>query len=263
MPVSDSTPKLETRWSRVDTFERARSRGLSRLHERQGIGTQGERSLHVILKYWIDPDECHHEVMLGLGKMVADVFDGRRVFEIQTRNFNTLRPKLERILPEFPVTVVFPLAREKRLIWVDPETGETTKPRRSPKTGSVWDAFFELYKIKMFLCHECLTIKLVFLDIEEYRLQDGWSYDRKRGSHRMERIPYALVETVDLITPADFAALLPDDLPNEFTSADLAVVIHIPKNRASKICNILYTIGAIIRTGKKANAYLYEKNAAE
>lgn len=246
----------------MTAFETARNRGLARLHERRGIGTLGERSLHVILKYWIDPDEAHHEVPLGLGRLVADVFDGGRVYEIHTRSFNTLRPKLEKILPEHPVTVVYPIAREKRIVWVNPESGETTKPRRSPKTGRVWDAFYELYKIKMFLRDERLTIRLVMLDMDEYRLQDGWSRDGKRGAHRMERIPCALYETIDLNKPEDYTALLPRDLSPEFTAAELSAVLKIPRRRATEICNVLYNIGAIIRTGNKGRAFLYKKAEA-
>lgn len=59
-----------------------------------------------MLKYWIDPDDSHHEIRLE--RCVADVFDGRRVTEIQTRGFSALRPKLERLLEAYPVTVVHP-----------------------------------------------------------------------------------------------------------------------------------------------------------
>lgn len=243
----------------MEAFETAKKIGFARLHEKQGIGTLGERSLHVILKHYIDPDESHHEKSVGVGRIVADIFDGQQVYEIQTRAFNTLRPKLERILEHYPVTVVYPIARKKRIIWVDPETGETTKPRRSPKTGSVWDAFKELYKVKMFLTDQQLKIKLVLLDIDEYRLQNGWSKDRKKGSHRMERIPVDLCEIVELSKPEDYCSLLPALLPSKFTSADLAQIIKVTKSKASTICNILYTIGAIIRVGKQGNAYLYKK----
>ncbi|MDD2362831.1 MAG: hypothetical protein PHH84_07765 [Oscillospiraceae bacterium] len=243
----------------ADDFQTARNRGLTRLHERQGIGTLGERSLHVILKYWLEPDENRHEVPLGIGRLVADVFDGKRIYEIQTCSFNNLVPKLERLLPHYPVTVVYPIAREKRLIWIDPDTGEMTKPRRSPKTGRAWDAFAELYKIKKFLCNERLNIMLVMLDIEEYRVKDGWAREGKRGSHRMERIPYALGDIIKLQTPEDYSALLPDNLSQPFTSVELSESIGVTSKRAGYICNILYNIGAIIRTGKKGRAYLYEK----
>ena len=62
----------------MTAFETARSRGLARLHERRGIGTW--RSKPACNPQILDrPDEAHHEVPLGLGRLVADVFDGGRV----------------------------------------------------------------------------------------------------------------------------------------------------------------------------------------
>ncbi|HPU58307.1 MAG TPA: hypothetical protein PLG48_02180 [Candidatus Avimonas sp.] len=243
----------------MSDFETAKAKALKRLHDKQGIGTLGERSLHLILKYYIDPDESHHEKPVGVGRIIADIFDGERITEIQTRDFNTLRPKLEKLLPEFPVTIVYPIARIKRIIWVDPITGEATKPRKSPKTGTAWGAFKELYKIKGYLSDKNLKIKLVFLDIDEYRLKDGWAKGGKKGSHRMERIPLSFIDEIELFKPEDYSSLLPPGLPGEFTSIDLAKHIKTAKPYASTICNILYTTGAIIRIGKSGNAYIYKK----
>lgn len=243
----------------MDEFEAARLSGLAHLQERQGIGTLKERSLHSILKYWADPDESHHEIRLGLGRIVADVFDGERVMEIQTRSFYSLRPKLDKILPLYPVTVIYPIAYTKKLIWVDTGSGESSKPRKSPKTGSVWDAFSELYRIRSYLTNPQLTIRLVLLDMEEYKLLNGWSEDGKKGSCRMERIPTALHGYVDLSSAADYTALLPDDLPGVFTTKDLSDSIHRSRRNAGYIINIMYTIGAIIRTGKQSRAFLYKK----
>ena len=130
-------------------FETARRAGLAAVGVGAGIGTLRERSLHAVLKYWADPDETHHEIPLE--GLVADVFDGERVTEIQTRGFSKLRPKLARLLPRYPVTVIYPVAQVKRTAWIDPETGESTPLRRSPKTGRVWDAFAEMYYLRDYL----------------------------------------------------------------------------------------------------------------
>ena len=226
-----------------------------------GIGTLRERSLHAVLKYWVDPEESRHEVALPC-RLVADIYDGERVTEIQTRNFSKLRPKLARLLPSYRVTILYPIAQIKRLIWVDPESGELSPPRRSPKTGSVWDAFAELYYIRDYLKaagegEADLAVRLVYLEMEEYRLLNGWSRDRKKGSCRIERIPAALCGEQTLRCPADYAALLPPGLPEAFTVADLARELRLTKKRAGQVVNVLYTIGAIIREGKAKNAFLY------
>ena len=58
-----------------------------------GIGTLAEKTLHAVLKRYIEPDERFHEVQVG--SFVADVFRDERIFEIQTGSFTPLRPKLE------------------------------------------------------------------------------------------------------------------------------------------------------------------------
>lgn len=238
-------------------FAEARLNGLTRLQQRQGIGTLGERSLHAVLKYWIDPDDSHHEIRLE--RCVADVFDGRRVTEIQTRGFSALRPKLERLLEAYPVTVVHPLTWHKTLVWVDPASGEASKPRRSPKTGHFWDAVRELVYIRALLGHPRLTVVLPLLDMEEYRLTDGWSADGKKGSHRAERMPTALGPVAVLREKADYACLLPPELPEPFTTADVKRASRLSQKGTGTLVNILYNLDVIQRTGKKGNAFLYQK----
>ena len=251
-----------------DRFQEAKARALGRMRGtpppgRAAIGTLRERSLHAILKYWADPDESHHEVALPC-RLIADLYEGERVTEIQTRGFSKLRPKLARLLPAYPVTILHPIARTKRLIWVDPESGEASAPRKSPKTGTVWDAFRELYYIRDALKaagegKADLTIRLVYLDMEEYRLLNGWSRDRKKGACRVERIPSALAGEETLRSPADFAGLLPPALPESFTVADVGAALRLSPKRAGQVVNVLYMIGAIIREGKRGRAYLYRR----
>ena len=48
------------------------------------------------------------------------------------------------------------------------ETGETSKRRKSPKTGNEYSAFRELYRIKSQLKHPNLRLKLVLIDVDEF-----------------------------------------------------------------------------------------------
>ena len=79
------------------------------------IGTANATSLHAAMKNQIDPDPAHQEVRVG--GHIADVFNENGVFEIQTRGFYKLRGKAEQLLAFSPVTVVYPAAAEKRVIW--------------------------------------------------------------------------------------------------------------------------------------------------
>lgn len=237
-------------------FEEARLCGLQHLQSREGIGTLRERSLHAILKYWIDPDETHHEVKLPSGT-VADLFDGEEVIEIQTRNFSKLRSKLAALLDQYPVTVVHPLTWHKTLRWIDPESGDSTPPRRSPKVGSFGDAARELVYIGELLSHPRLTVVLMLLDMEEWRVADGWSRDGKKGSHRLERFPLRPGPVTVLRQAIDYAVLLPNRLPEEFTVADVRHTGRFSAKQASSLVNVLYKVGSIKRIGKIRNAFVY------
>lgn len=240
----------------MQDFDAARLAGVAHLQNRDGIGTLAERSLHATLKYWFEPDEQYHEVKLPCG-VVADICDGHRVVEIQTRRLASLRSKLEKLLPDWPVTVVHPMAWHKTLVWVDPDTGESTKPRRSPKVGQPWDALGELYWLYEFIGHPNLMVVLLLLDMEEYRLRDGWSRDGKKGSHRTERIPTAVGEPLVLADRRDYVQLLPPGLPDDFTTADFARCGRLTARQSGYAVNTLYKIGTISRIGKSGRAHLY------
>lgn len=239
------------------SFLRAQSAVLGEGIGREGIGTLSERALHRILKLSVEPDETCHEIKV-LGS-VADILNADGITEIQTRAFERLVPKLRKFLPEYPVTVIYPIARQKRLHWMDPETGEISPPRKSPKKGRPSDAFFELYKIREFLSHENLRLKLVFLDMEEYKYRNGYGRDRKKGAARIERIPTSLGETVSLASREDYRIFLPEMLGEEFIAKQYAKVIGQKPRYAYLGIRILKDcVGLISHVRTEGREYIYK-----
>lgn len=220
-----------------------------------GIGTLSEKTLHAICKYYYAPDPQYHEIPVG--SFVADIMMDGEITEIQTRSFDRMRGKLEAFLLEHEVTIVHPIPHVKWISWIDPDTGEATAPRKSPKKGNLYQVIPELYKIKMFLPNEHLHFIFPLIDLEETKLLNGWSHDRKKGSWRNDRVPTKLYDEIRIDCLADYAKFLPEELPTEFTSADLAKAAHIPTGRASTLLGILHYIGTVTRIGKKGKAYLY------
>ena len=224
-----------------------------------GIGTLGEKQLHAILKYYYEPDPVYHEVPLQ--GYVADIRTPERIIEIQTRSFNKLRQKLAVFLQEAPVSLVYPLPYRKWLRWIDPQSGEVSEPRKSPKTGQAAEACFELSMIQDLLTHPQLRVILLLLDVEEYRYLDGWSRDRKKGSSRAERLPLAIVEELCLDSPRDYLRLLPSGLPQNFTCAELAQAARLSTKRSQQLLRCLYKLGVLERH-KQGRSYLYHVKAA-
>jgi len=229
---------------------------------RGGIGTLGEKTLHAALKDFIEPDSEAHEVRVG--PYVADIVGEGGIIEIQTGNFERLCPKLTAFLEISQVTVVYPIAHRKWLLWVDPASGETSPRRKSPREGGYPDALWELEKLKALLAHPNLRLALLLVDLEEYRLRDGWSRDKKRGSHRYERIPLALAGRLDLRCPEDWqspealAAFFPPTLPEIFTSKDYAKSARLNLHAAQTALRVLNAMGSVERQGKRGNLFLYD-----
>lgn len=237
-------------------FEAAKEKIIGVDRQRLGIGTLSEKTVHAILKNYYEPDEDHQEIPIE--NYVADIYHEGSIMEVQTRSFNAMRNKLRAFLPLYPVTIIYPIPREKWLIWIDEETGQLSNKRKSPLKGNGYTVFPELYKIKMFLKDPNLRFKLVLLDMEEYRLLNGWSKDKKKGSSRFDRIPTQLVEEIDIECLQDYMLFVPYDLPEEFTVKEFAKAAHIPARRAQVVVHILAYVGVIEQIGKKGNAYLYQ-----
>lgn len=228
----------------------------------QSIGVMKEKPLHAILKWWLDDNPAHHEVTLPCGK-VADIYDGTAVTEVQTGSFSPLRKKLEVLLPDYPVTVVHPVVRRKYLAWIDPETGETTPARKSPRVGSFTDGGKELVYLLPLLSHPNLTVKLVLIDAEERRLADGWGNGGKRGSHRAVLLPLSVEDTLTLRGPADYAAIIPVGLPATFTAQQFGKAAKMQGRNLWGTLKVLTDRGVIARVGKDGNAWVYERMSDE
>lgn len=222
-----------------------------------GIGTLSERCLHAALKRYLEPDEnCHEQ---SCGSYVADILKDGKVVEIQTKGFHRLRDKLDYYLTEHEVTIVYPIDHRKTLIWVDPETGERHKPRKSPKIGVIQELFRELIYLRPYLNHPNLTFRVILVDVEEYRLLNGWSKDRKKGSERAERIPTAIVADRSFSKAVDWFQMLPETLSDSFTAKELGNACHISPSCAQRAVTCLKIIGVIKHDGKKGRAYLYRR----
>ncbi len=238
-----------------ERFLKVKDEVLSTARVENGIGTLSEKTLHRILKHYFEPLAGLHEQKLG--RYVADILNEDGVTEIQTRSLSAMRAKLDAFLSVTTVTLVHPIVHKKWVTWVDPETGECTKKHRSPKTGTVYDAFWELGAIPAYLSHPNLRVCILLLDMEETRLLNGWSKNKKRGSTRADRIPTALVSECRFETKDDYLKILPDTLPPVFTRAELAVHAKQPKERMYSVLRVMMAVGAVKECGMRGREKQY------
>lgn len=221
-----------------------------------GIGTLSEKSVHAILKNYIEPDKDYQEV--ALEGFFADICKESEIIEIQTQAFNRLRKKLDYFLNYYPVTIVYPMAVNKWISTIDRLTGERGNFRRSPVHMDEYDAFFELYKIKSRLKNPNLRVHLYLMDMEEYKIESSKLKRGRRVYSKLDRIPLGIRRIVSLDCPNDYLQFIPLDLENGFTSGQLSQMVGISKSHASLVLNILLEVGVVARTGKKGNSYTYD-----
>ena len=219
------------------------------------IGSLGEGTLHLILKHYLSADPENLEIPFG--RRYIDVMLSGRAYEVQTRNFASLKGKLAEFLPKIPVTVVYPVMKEKKIGWVDPETGERSDMRKSPKKESVYSIFSELIYIKDYLQNENLSFAVFELSGEELRLLCGKrSADGKKGSVRIDRIPTELHGIETFASSRDFLRLLPPNDP--FTVKNLCTYAKIKPELARKMLYCLAHAELVFsEKGEKREKYYY------
>ena len=242
----------------MDKFAAARESVLGQARTRQGIGEQREKTLHAVLKHYYAPCASMHEQKFC--GYIADIHTGREIIEIQTRQLYRMRAKLSCFLEQCPVTIVHPIPHNKWLSWIDVGTGECGKLRKSPKTGNVYQAFYELCRIKPFLGHENIRFIFPLVDMEEYRLLDGWSRDKKRGSNRYDRIPLAISDEVRIDYREDYLQFIPYGLAEPFGSKDLAKLVKISQRDATCALYVLHHLEIVKRVERKRDGYRYVVN---
>ncbi len=238
-----------------ERFLLAKGRAMGEGRERDGIGTLGEKTVHAVLKDYYAPEREMQEVRVA--GFIADIYTGEEIIEVQTRSFSSMKRKLEAFLPICPVTIVYPIPRVKWLSWIDTESGERTPMRKSPKRGTPYQAFKELYGIRPFLPDPNLRLILALIDMEEYRLLNGWSRDKKKGSDRYDRIPVSFEQEVRVSCREDYAQFVPEGLAEPFTTRDFARAAGITVSLSRTALLILNDLGAVARVGKSGNSYLY------
>lgn len=237
-------------------FEEICDRWLISERERIGIGTQSEKSMHAILKRYFENDPQYHEIKVG--RQIADIKREDEIIEIQTRELYRLKKKLSTFLVENRVTVVYPVIAKKRLFWLEPATGEVTSSRKSSKGGKAVDALAELYGLREYLNHPNFHFCVMLLEVNEYRMLDGYGKDRKKRATKVDILPYALQDEMYFYQAEDYKLFLSEALPPQFTSKDYGKTMNCPLWIAQRALNVLSLLHLIREVGKDGRYKQYE-----
>ena len=220
--------------------------------------SMGENSLHDSVKLWYarNGDLVEEEV----DGYVVDIVRGDLLIEVQTGNFSALKQKLSDLIRRHPVRLVHPVPERKWIVRVDRDLESVLSRRRSPKRGRLEDLFQELVYIPRLIMDPNFSVEVLLVDSEDVLVDDGrGSWRRRRWSIHDRR----LLEVKDrrvFNEPGDLRLLLPDALPEEFTTKELAAVSGIRPVLARKMAYCLRNMGAIDIVGRRGRSVLYRNS---
>lgn len=249
--------------ARAERFRRIAEEAISERHIRgsNGFGTLREKRLHAAVKRYLCEDARFHEVKVAGTRYLADVCIGQSLFEVQTGNLYPLFRKIAAYLedPDRTVTVVRPLAVNRTLCWIDPENGTVTPPRKVGYHSRPAQLLSDLYPLRTLLRNPRLRVRLLLLEVVDFRLLNGWSGDRKRGAERYERVPTGLIDDRTFSRPDEYLDLFPDGLPERFPVRSFSGAIRLPRRDADRAVRTLEALGLVCPTGKEGRATLWSR----
>ncbi|HKY46470.1 MAG TPA: hypothetical protein VJQ79_00685 [Acidimicrobiia bacterium] len=219
------------------------------------IGTLRERPLHASLKRWYArPGDRVETPVAGF---VIDLVREDVLIEVQTSGFSSMKRKLASLLElGHRVRIVHSIPIDKWIVKVDAD-GTVLSRRRSPKHGRPTDIFAELVSLPEVFVHPHLEVDLLLtIEEEHWRHTPGVGW-RRKGWTVIERRLIEVVGSLQLNNADDLTRLIPDGLPETFTTADLAAKLGRPRGAAQQMAYCLRRAGVCVAVGKRGNSVEY------
>jgi len=222
---------------------------------RPGIGLLNETPLHASLKQWYARPGDQFEVPID--GYVIDIVRGDLLVEIQTSHLASIKSKLLQLAPSHRIRVVYPIAQQKWIVRLPTKGGDGTKRRKSPRRGRLEDVFWEAVSFPQLLAIPNLSLEILLTNQEEVWRYVGNRSWRRKGWAVDERRLLEVVESRSYEEPADWRALLPEDL-EPFTARELADALSVRLELAQKMAYCLRQANLIELTSKRGRAHVYQ-----
>lgn len=187
---------------------------------------------------------------------IIDIVRGDLLIEIQTGSFAKMQRKFADLLPKNKVHLIHPIPLEKWIVRAQSATCGT-KRRKSPKHGRIEHLFEQMVYIPDLISHPNFSMEILLTKEVEYWENSGGGSWRRKGWQITDRQLLSIQASRVFSSPADYRTLLPDDLPQPFTTLDLAQAARLPRRLAQKMVYCLKRNGLIQMEGKIGRAYSY------
>lgn len=188
---------------------------------------------------------------MPLDGFVIDIRRPELLIEIQTGSFGAMGKKLDHLLEEHKILLVYPIAVESYL------NRENAKARRSPKRGSIYDLFAELVSIPTLLDNPNLTLDVVLVSVDKMQKHDPKARRGRGGWRTTDRVLREILERHRFQTATELLQLLPTHLPPVFTTADMSEAGTFDRDTARRIAYCFRALGFFEEVGRTKAGYNY------
>ncbi len=212
-------------------------------------------TLHQQLKFHYVDDETRHEMDLD-GYRIDAIDDQERLIEVQCASLLAIRDKIRKLTKKHKVVVVKPLATNKKLLKKARRNGKVVSSRYSPAHQTLPYIFLELVHFTKAFPHPNLQLDILLTEQEEIRVPPKKRTWRRKHSVQ-DRTLVEVQDTVSISSPTDLWTRLDIDVPDVFTTADLATGGSMPRWLAQKAAYCFKQMNHIEPCGKQGNAIEY------
>lgn len=224
------------------------------------IGTLSEKSIHSQLKLRYEPNQEYHEK--SVGRYIADILKDKTIIEVQTAQLYKLASKLEFYIENgYDVTVVYPVEYIKKINWVT-EDGEILDGSKRKNNKARYNILSEMNGITQFIGNENFRIRVVELDCEEYRKQDGYGKDKKTRATKLNKMINSIVNEYTISSKQDVMELANIQI-EKFTVKELGKVIPLKQRKLYGAVHTLEKLEIIYKYEKMKNTQIWRLNTDE
>lgn len=133
------------------------------------INTYNESTLHATLKKHY-AEKYNGTIEQSIETYFCDVVSGSSVYEIQTANISSLKNKIQYLIHNYTVTIVYPVA-ENTIIETRSPDGTILSTRKSPKKGNIYHIFKEITGLISYLGNKSFSIHVLLTDQKDIRIR--------------------------------------------------------------------------------------------
>lgn len=221
------------------------------------INTYNETHLHRSLKNLYSSKDAYQEVPLE--GFICDIYDEGRITEIQTSKLSALKAKLEKLLPHYPVKIVYPIIENAYILTLNAD-GSKRSCRKSPKHGSFYQIFRELLGIVHYIDNQNFTLHILYVDCEIIKIDDKKGKSRYKRPRIIDKQLLKIHRDEEFYGTDSLIAPFIEKLPNLFISSDVKKLAN--GTYASYIISFLKKCKKIVFYKKAGRYSVYKKTGA-